>query len=108
MTDIDSPADNPISFAGGLLDRYRHVCAFVDSTDEEYRLMDPFVREGLESGEKVFHFVDPAEREDYVCHFQAAGLDMPAMLARGQFEIRTWSEAYLRGDRFDMRAMLSL
>jgi hypothetical protein len=108
MSEIERRADNPISFAGHLLDRYRHVCAFVDSTDEAHRLMDPFVREGLERGEKALHFVDPVERENYVRHFQDIGLDMPALFERGQFELLTWAEAQLRGGRFDMPAMLSM
>jgi hypothetical protein len=108
MTEIERTADKPISFAGTLLNRYRHVCAFVDSREEEHRLIDPFVREGLEQGEKALYFVDPEKSADYVLHFQNAGLDMATLLAQGQFDLRTWSEAQLRGGRFEMPAMLSM
>src|SRR5687767_7983628 len=55
-----SEQDRPITFAGGTLDRYRHVCAFFDSFDEELRVLGPFVSEGLAHGHKAFHIVDPA------------------------------------------------
>ena len=101
-------ADQPIPFAGALLDRYRHVCAFFDNADQEHRVMDPFVREGLERGEKGFHIVDPEQRADYVRRLEAAGIDVPAAIDGGQLELRTWEEAYLREGHFDQDAMLAL
>lgn len=70
--------------------------------------MDPFVREGLERGEKAFHIVDPRLRGDHVRRLEAAGIDVRESEAKGQLELRTWEEAYLREGRFDQDAMLSL
>jgi hypothetical protein len=100
--------DEPITFAGGTLDRYRHVCAFFDSFDEEVRVLGPFVRQGLERGEKAFHIVDPAERRTYAHRLKEHGIEAPSAEERGQFEIRTWDEAYLREGHFDQDAMLAL
>jgi hypothetical protein len=108
MTEIDHEALDPISFAGGVLDPYRHVCAFVNSRDEEYRVLDPFVSGGVTRGEKLVYIVDPAERANLVHHHRHLGFDMPKLLGRGQCEVRTWSETYLRGGRFDQDAMLDL
>ena len=41
-------------------------------------------------------------------HLRHLGHDMPTLLARRQCEMRTWSETYLRGGRFDQDAMLEL
>jgi hypothetical protein len=108
MTAIEHATPDPVSFAGAILDRYRHVCAFVDSREEMHRIFDPFVTEGLEHGEKALHFVDPAQRADYVRHFEQLGIDMPTLVEQGRFELLTWNEAYLRGGHFDLNAMLSL
>jgi hypothetical protein len=108
MTEIDQETFDPVSFAGGVLDPYRHVCAFVNSRDEEYRVLDPFVSEGVARGEKIMHIVGPAERGNLVRHLRHLGLDMPTLLEQGQCEVRTWSETYLRGGRFDQEAMLEL
>jgi hypothetical protein len=100
--------DEPIHFAGGTLDKYRHVCAFFDSFDEEAKVLLPFVKDGLERGEKAFHIVDPDLKQDYTIRLQAEGVDVQGALVRGQFELRTWQEAYLREGRFDQDAMLAL
>jgi hypothetical protein len=99
---------DPIPFAGGTLDRYRHVCAFFDSFEAEAEVIMPFVREGLERGEKAYHIVDPALRDDYVARLTADGIPVRDLQETGQFELRNWEEAYLRGGRFDQDAMLEL
>ena len=108
MTEIDQETPDPVAFAGGVLDPYRHVCAFVNSRDEEQRILDPFVSEGLARDEKMLYIVDPAERANLVHHLRHLGLDMPDLLGRRQCEVRTWSETYLRGGRLDHDAMLRL
>jgi hypothetical protein len=105
---IQRQVDLPIRFAGGTLDRYRHVCAFFDSSDEELRILAPFVREGLERGEKAFHIVDPVAPDPYRAHLSSAGIEVRPAEARGQFKIVTWDEAYLRDGHFDQNRMLAL
>lgn len=98
----------PISFAGGTLERSRHVCAFFDSFDDELRVLGPFVREGLDRHEKAFHIVDPGLRDDYRTRLTATGIPVRAAEERGQFKIATWDEAYLRDGHFDQDRMLAL
>src|SRR3989475_13131017 len=94
-------SERPITFAGARLGRYRHVCAFFNTRDEEYRVFVPFIKEGLSHGEKAFHIVDPKLRRDHVERLAAAGVDVDALEKSGQLELRTWQEAYLRGGHFD-------
>ena len=103
-----SSSEQPIRFAGGTLDRYRHVCAFFDDFDEELRVLGPFVREGLERGEKAFHIVDPAALSQYPRELERRGIEVASAERSGQFELRTWDEAYLREGHFDQNAMLAL
>lgn len=100
--------DKPISFAGGTLERHRHVCAFFDSFDEELRVLGPFVREGLDRGERAYHIVDPDRREEYTARLTDAGIAVKAAVERGQFELATWDQAYLRDGHFDQNRMLAL
>lgn len=97
-----------VHLAGSVLERSRHVCAFFHTPDEEYRVLLPFVVEGIDRGERAFHIVDPDMRQDHVQRLQQAGIDVAATEARGQLEIRPWQEAYLRGGHFDQNAMLAL
>lgn len=106
MTSQES--ERPIHFAGARLERYRHVCAFFNTRDEEYRVFLPYIAEGLSRGEKAFHIVDPKLRRDHVERLGAAGIDVAAAEKTGQLELRNWEEAYLRGGHFDQDAMLAL
>jgi hypothetical protein len=49
----------PIRFAGSDLGAQRHICAFFHSSDEAYRVMLPFIKDGFDCGHKSFHVIDP-------------------------------------------------
>jgi hypothetical protein len=101
-------AREPIRFAGAELTDYRHVCAFFHSKGEEYNVLLPFIREGIEKRQKAFHIVEESRIEEHVDTLERAG--MPAQAARqsGQLEVRRWEDAYLREGRFDQDRMLAL
>jgi hypothetical protein len=84
------------------------VCAFFHSPDEEYRVLLPFMTEGIELNQRAFHIVDPSMREDHIRRLEAGGIDVAAAVRRGQLEVRVWQDAYLRGGHFDQDAMLAL
>ena len=96
----------PISLAGSELGEVRHVCAFFNSDDEEYRVLLPFIKDGFERGDKAVHVVNPDQHPDHLQRLAAAGIDATAVERSGQFELRTNTEAYLRDGRFDQDRML--
>jgi len=94
--------------AGGTLGQHRHVCAFFNSFDEEHRVLRSFFKEGFERGEKAFHIVDPDRWEDHLRQLADGGIDVGRAMGSGQLEMLRWQDAYLRQDRFDQEAMLTL
>lgn len=97
-----------VRLAGALLDRSRHVCAFFNSKEEEYRVLLPFIAEGFERGDKAFHIVDPRFRAAHLQRLAELGVDVAAAERRGQLEVRRWQDAYLRDGHFDQNRMLVL
>jgi MEDS: MEthanogen/methylotroph, DcmR Sensory domain len=97
-----------VKFAGGVLGRQRHICAFFNNIDEEHRVLRSFIKDGFEHGERAFHIVDPELREQHLRRLSEAGINVQQALNAGQLEVRRWQDAYLRGDRFDQDAMLTL
>src|SRR6266704_6403257 len=97
-----------VKFAGGILGRQRHVCAFFNSIDEEHRVLRSFIKDGLDGGERAFHIVDPELREEHLKRLAEAGIDVEQAMGTGQLEVRPWQDAYLRGDRFDQDARQGL
>jgi hypothetical protein len=100
--------DRFVEFAGGMLGRQRHICAFFNSIDEEHRVLRSFIKDGLDAGERGFHIVDPELRADHLRCLAEAGIDVERTMGTGQLEVRPWQEFYLRGNRFDQDAMLAL
>ncbi len=97
-----------VRLAGAPLGRSRHVCALFNTADDAYAVLLPFIREGLEQGERAFHIVDPVHRVVHLERLARAGIDAAGALRSGQIEVRAWEDAYLRGQRFDQEAMLAL
>jgi hypothetical protein len=98
----------PIPFAGSHLDQTRHVCAFFNSADEEYRVLLPFIRDGFQCGHKAIHVVNPDQREDHLQRLAEAGIDLAAAQQSGQLELRINTEVYLPDGRFDPDRMISV
>jgi hypothetical protein len=96
----------PFHLASEALGQHRHLCAFFSSQEEQYEFLLPFVREGLDQGERGFHIVDPARVHDHRKHLTSSGIAVDALEREGRLEVRAWEEAYLRGELFDQHAML--
>ncbi len=97
----------PISLFGSQLGEVRHVCAFFNSDDEEYRALLPFIKDGFECSDKAVHVVTPDQRHDHLRRLAAVGIDSATAEQSGQLEIHINSEAYLREGRFDKDRMLA-
>jgi len=86
----------------------RHICAFFNGMDEHYRVLRPFIKEGLDQGDRACHLIDPERREDHLRRLTDAGIDVDQAMSSGQLDVRSWEETYLREDRFDQAAVLAL
>lgn len=94
------------TLAGTKLDRYFHVCALFNSRDEEYPVLGPFFKEGLDWGEKVLNIVDPALYDDHVQRLREQGIDVDALSDKGQYQCLPWDQVYLQDGAFDQQRML--
>jgi MEDS: MEthanogen/methylotroph, DcmR Sensory domain len=97
----------PIPFANSQLKETRHVCAFFNNDDEEYRVLLPFIKDGFECGDKAVHVVNPGQRLDHLQRLAAVGIDSATAQQSGQFELRINTETYLRDGYFDQDRMLA-
>ncbi|HUB81656.1 MAG TPA: MEDS domain-containing protein [Bryobacteraceae bacterium] len=98
----------PISLAGSQLAETRHVCAFFNNDDEEYRVLLPFIEDGLKSGDKAVHVLNPNQRQDHLQRLSAAGIDAAAAQQSGQLELQVNTDVYLPDGRFDQDRMVQV
>lgn len=99
-------ATSTVSLAGSSLTCPCHVCALYRGAEDQYTALVPFVKEGLEAGDRVVSFVDPNECEERRARLRHAGIDVETAERNGQLDIAGWNDAYLAGGGFDPDAML--
>lgn len=97
-----------VRLAGAVLDRTRHICVFYHSQDEEYRILLPFIKEGFERGDKIFHIIDDRNRQEHLRRLKEADIDVSGDDGERRVEVRGWENAHLRPGWFDQHAMLAL
>jgi MEDS: MEthanogen/methylotroph, DcmR Sensory domain len=97
-----------VTLAGAPVRQRCHACAFFHNEEEEYRLLLPFVQEGLRDGDKIFQVLDGRQRDERRRRIGSMGIDVDAAERSGQLEMLPWENAHLRGGRFDQDAMLAL
>ncbi len=99
--DDSREADQPIRIGGTTLGAQRHICAFFKSHDDQYRVLLPFIKDGLDCGEKAVHILNPIRREEHVRQLRSAGIDVTAAQQNGQLELLEWADAHLKDGSFD-------
>ena len=68
----------------------------------------PFVKEGLDAGEKAVHTVDPRQREEHLHRLALAGIDVAGIQRNDQLELRDWTDTHLVNGKFDPQKTLAL
>ena len=86
----------------------KHVCMFTESEDEQYRILDPFFREGLDAGEEVLTIVDADLRERHVRRMRAGGVPVDEAMATGQLRVLASEDTYGRDGAFAAERMYAL
>src|SRR5947209_3599065 len=98
----------PIPFAGSEIGPARHIRAFFNSADEEYRVLIPLIKEGIACDYKAIHVVNPEQRHNHLTRLIAAGMDPVDAERTGQLELRTNTESYLQDRRVGQDRALTL
>jgi hypothetical protein len=99
--------EHPPQSTGTTIGQHRHICAFFNSIDEQHRVLRPFIEDGFDRGDKVYHYVNPERREEHLRWLADAGVNVPEAMGAGQLEVWPWEDSTLRGGRFDLDTWLT-
>jgi hypothetical protein len=77
---------------GGRLLPDSHVCAFIEDGEEPATLFAPFLRDGLEQGERVVAIAGPSALHKHRRELQALNTDTAQCEAAGQLQLLPWTE----------------
>ena len=85
-----------------------HACCLYETAERHRAVLTPFLRQGLERGEKVVYILDVSTVEAILAYLRGDGLDVEPYLARGQMVFLTRDETYMQEGVFDPEGMIAL
>ena len=85
-----------------------HLCLIYETPEEQFEALVPFIRFGLERGERCVYIADQNTADEVLDTLDAAGIDAAAATDRDALSVVTKREAYLRDGYFDPERMLAL
>ena len=106
-TSCDARLQDPV-ICGQVIRGRKHMCAFVDSREEQFDILMPFLREGFEQPDQIICIMDQAHAGDYRCRCHQAGIDLEAHEASGKAPVLRFENTYLEQGRFSADRMIEL
>lgn len=97
-----------VTLCGRSLGRPGHLCAFFDSREQEYDVLAPYYKEGLDAGEEVITIVDAHRRDDHCRRVARYEIPVEHAVSEGTFRVLTSEDTYTAGGRFDAQRMYDL
>lgn len=97
-------SDDGFSVSAGMVEEYDsndHLALLYESAKEQFDAVIPFVRQGLEQGERCIYIVDDNSTEAVVGAMQARGIDVEAAVERGALTFFDKHDVYLQNGSFD-------
>jgi hypothetical protein len=82
-----------------------HVCVFYPGLAERNEILIPYLRAGLQAGDKCVCVVDADEPDDVVAAL-GPDVDLGRRLGRRQLEVQRSQDTYLKGGAFSTEGML--
>ncbi|PSP79676.1 histidine kinase [Halobacteriales archaeon QS_1_68_20] len=90
------------------LETCEHIALFYETRDERFATVAPFVRQGIEQGERVMYVIDYLSKDTILGELRGGDVDVDAALESGQLTFHSLDETYLRSGRFDPDDMLEV
>jgi len=103
---MNEESERPIQLAGVNLRRHRHVCAFFHNREQEDKVIVPFLKEGIERGERVYCISGPEMRAHILRKLRLAGIEVARAEKQGQLKMEQWGPAIVRSGHYNQDAMV--
>lgn len=90
------------------LKSHDHLCLIYESTEEWRTAIIPFIKIGLEKGERCIYVADTHAAHEICTYLDREGVDAKSFETTGQLLILNQKDAYTKGGCFDPDRMISL
>ena len=104
---MNATHDTSLRTALGRMVPHDHLCSIYESPEENLAVAIPFIRIGLDRGEKCLYIVDDGTESDVRDAMQAEGIDVERAIATDSLVLEKKESAYLKHGSFDPEWMFT-
>jgi MEDS: MEthanogen/methylotroph, DcmR Sensory domain len=97
-----------VTICGETLNCPVHVCAFFDSREEQYEVLVPWLKEGIDHKEEVFTILSGSLHNDHCSRLAHSGIPVQEAINNKQLKVVASEDTYLQEDNFAAQRMFSL
>ena len=97
-----------ITLCGKHLEGPLHICAFFNSREEQYDILLPYLKEGVDEGNYLITITDPSNKADHLERLRDFGIDPDALGAKGHTLDVSADDTYLTGGHFSANDMFGI
>ncbi|MXV63020.1 GHKL domain-containing protein [Natronorubrum sp. JWXQ-INN-674] len=90
------------------LETCEHIALFHKTREERFATVAPFIRQGIEQGERVMYVIDDLPKSVILGELRGGDVNIDAALESGQLTFHSLEETYLRSGRFDPDDMIDV
>lgn len=101
MTDGSDKALHDLVCAIEKIGVHDHLCLIYETREEQFSAVIPFMKIGLERGERCLYVVDDNTAEMVIDRMKEAGIDVDNAVESGKLTIASKQDAYLKQGYFD-------
>jgi hypothetical protein len=85
-----------------------HICAFFDSKAEQYEILLPWLKEGIDKNEAVLTILASDAHPSHCSRLTNAGIPVEASIEKKQLKIVATEDSYLHGGSFAAERMFNI
>jgi PAS domain S-box-containing protein len=98
---VAAGAKSPLHAALEQIGPHDHLCSIYDTKEEQYAVAVPFIKIGLDRGERCIYIADSEAIDDAREALSAGGIDVDGATRSGALILTTKEQTYLRRGSFD-------
>lgn len=100
--------DQYVTLCGKQLHGLRHICAFFESENEQYDILTPYLKEGIDIGDRVVTILESDSHLGHFARLESAGIGTSAAIEREQLMVLKSEDSYLKDGIFVVERMCKM
>jgi len=101
-------SNRSVTLCGQQLHGLQHICAFFDSREEQYQVLNPYFQEGLDTGDEVVIIAETGAHEHCISSMRGGGLPVRSAMASGQLQVLPSEDTYIKDGVFVVDRMCEM